>query len=728
MTAQIPLSHGQANDSRIASLQFVPQRVPEDEGRYLWVGMERGEILLIDCEAGAILNRRTVHAGAVCQMLRHHDDLWTIDDAGGIRRWINGDLSGQPLSFRVQPNIRAAVVARDNVWTAGGTMRTALEVYHPMHPSMTAAAALCTSPYRSLVFSGHEDGVVVVYNADTVTRLYTVNLPRYRITSVQIILDNLWVAYSTGKISVYEVGAHYPDPAAAATTTASGSRPRLFLVAMAEHSPSASSTTGRFQILDGFLGVSLMSQLMASRVSFCAQERPLRFYVASWNVDSRKPTEAGLGFLEQWLGALERPDMIVVGMQELVNLESKSLTARQLLMGSSRKLANTVAAPDQRQKLLWQVAIANAIEAVHGPGWEMICTHAMVGLCSFLAVSPATLPRVRNVHSCLVKTGMGGYHGNKGAVVMRVLIDDTSFCFVNCHLAAHQAQAHDGLLTSELSADDALPSDAAGDPLPYDGVGSSSAGGGLIFAHGADGSRILDHEYVVWSGDMNYRVDGENGAVRRAVAMGQYGPLLAHDQLQQQRENPWFLLSESRGWREGPIAFAPTFKYDRGSNTYDTSDKHRIPAWCDRAVARMQQLFYRRFESTMSDHRPVGAGFTCTVKVVDAAAANAERRRCEDWIAAYQTRIARRCRVAWLAQALARMGPDAAASLAAAGTASTATAAEREALASEALTRHRDHLRSARAWLESATESPAAGLTAAAHPAPTPPPPTGASC
>ncbi len=33
------------------------------------------------------------------------------------------------------------------------------------------------------------------------------------------------------------------------------------------------------------------------------------------------------------------------------------------------------------------------------------------------------------------------------------------------------------------------------------------------------------------------------------------------------------------GYEEGPLIFRPTYRYDVGTNTYDTSEKMRIPAW-----------------------------------------------------------------------------------------------------------------------------------------------------
>lgn len=33
------------------------------------------------------------------------------------------------------------------------------------------------------------------------------------------------------------------------------------------------------------------------------------------------------------------------------------------------------------------------------------------------------------------------------------------------------------------------------------------------------------------------------------------------------------------GYEEGPLLFRPTYRYDLGTDNYDTSEKHRIPAW-----------------------------------------------------------------------------------------------------------------------------------------------------
>jgi hypothetical protein len=86
----------------------------------------------------------------------------------------------------------------------------------------------------------------------------------------------------------------------------------------------------------------------------------------------------------------------------------------------------------------------------------------------------------------------------------------------------------------------------------------------------------------VWAADTNYRIDEENEQVRQWAQMGEFSPLLAADQLRSAISDHDAFI----GYREGDITFRPTYKYDRGTNDYDTSEKMRIPAWtgvCTRA-------------------------------------------------------------------------------------------------------------------------------------------------
>lgn len=78
------------------------------------------------------------------------------------------------------------------------------------------------------------------------------------------------------------------------------------------------------------------------------------------------------------------------------------------------------------------------------------------------------------------------------------------------------------------------------------------------------------------------------------------------------------------GYKEGLITFLPTYKYDIGTDIYDTryklskyiikeitntlySEKQRIPGWTDRILykgGQLRQLQYSRAELYTSDHRP----------------------------------------------------------------------------------------------------------------------------
>ena len=76
-----------------------------------------------------------------------------------------------------------------------------------------------------------------------------------------------------------------------------------------------------------------------------------------------------------------------------------------------------------------------------------------------------------------------------------------------------------------------------------------------------------------------------------------------------------------RFYSDARITFMPTYKYDVGTDEYDTSEKARIPAWTDRILRKgtiLRNLVRNSAPLKFSDHRPVYATFECTASVVNA--------------------------------------------------------------------------------------------------------------
>ena len=91
---------------------------------------------------------------------------------------------------------------------------------------------------------------------------------------------------------------------------------------------------------------------------------------------------------------------------------------------------------------------------------------------------------------------------------------------------------------------------------------------------------IEHHDYKFIIGDLNFRIDLSYDETLEEIRNQNFKKLHSRDQLLLIKKKNSIL---SR-FKEGPLFFDPTYKYDDHSNVYDTSPKRRIPAWCDRVL------------------------------------------------------------------------------------------------------------------------------------------------
>jgi len=117
-------------------------------------------------------------------------------------------------------------------------------------------------------------------------------------------------------------------------------------------------------------------------------------------------------------------------------------------------------------------------------------------------------------------------------------------------------------------------------------------------------------------GDLNYRIDMEYGEIRRNINGKNWDALQQYDQLFKSMNSGLSF----KNFREGPLNFAPTYRYDVGTDVYDTSEKRRAPAWCDRILFKAENIVQYNYKAgglMSSDHKPVSSVFGVKVKTIN---------------------------------------------------------------------------------------------------------------
>nr|CAD7393359.1 unnamed protein product [Timema cristinae] len=309
-------------------------------------------------------------------------------------------------------------------------------------------------------------------------------------------------------------------------------------------------------------------------------QRELRIFVGTWNMNGQAPPRELNDFMLP-AGLEHVPDIIAVGTQESYSERFEWEVHIQETVGPSHLLFHSAAlgtlhlAIYMRRDLLWFCSVPEE---------------------SSYSVRPGTAFRT------------------KGAVAIAFMLFGTSYLFITAHLTAHVEKVKERIhdvkrIIRSLDLPKLLP----------------------VRHKSKDVTQNFD--YVFWCGDLNFRLSQSRDEVIQWVSEQNFPMpqphLLQNDQLRRSRAEG----SVFRDFEEGPITFQPTYKYDPGTQIYDSSHKQRIPAYTDRILFKsgragrresnqigrgspvIECLFYMSVPSICtSDHKPVWGLYRTTVR------------------------------------------------------------------------------------------------------------------
>ncbi|KAH6786163.1 Endonuclease/exonuclease/phosphatase family protein [Perilla frutescens var. hirtella] len=366
----------------------------------------------------------------------------------------------------------------------------------------------------------------------------------------------------------------------------------------------------------------LRTQLSDREITYTRLEN-LRVLVGTWNVGQGRASHAAL---MSWLGsAVSDVGIVVVGLQEV------EMGAGFLAMSAAKE---TVGLEGSAIGQWWQDHIGKALDEDNT--FERVGSRQLAGLMIAIWVRKTLRSHAGDLDVSAVACGLGRAIGNKGGVGLRLRVYDRIMCFVNCHLAAHleavnkRNSDYDHIYRT-------MGFTRSSNLLNNSAAGVSSAAQMPRNANNPDEGKpdLAEADMVIFFGDFNYRLFGISyDEARDFVSQRSFDWLREKDQLRAEMKSGKVF----QGMREALVRFPPTYKFERGKpglGGYDSGEKKRIPAWCDRVLYRDNRSnptdecslecpvvasifqYEARMDVTESDHKPVRCKLNVDIAHVD---------------------------------------------------------------------------------------------------------------
>uniref|UniRef100_A0A2P2KMN5 Inositol polyphosphate-related phosphatase domain-containing protein n=2 Tax=Rhizophora mucronata TaxID=61149 RepID=A0A2P2KMN5_RHIMU len=449
-----------------------------------------------------------------------------------------------------------------------------------------------------IIWTGCTSGLLVQWDGSG-TRLQDFHYHSFAVLCFCTFGSRIWVGYASGTIQVLDLDGNllggwvaHSSPIIKMAVAAG------YVFTLASHG----GIRGWNVMSPGHFDSILHSELAGKEFLYTRIEN-LKILTGTWNVAEGK---ASCDSLTSWLGsAAGDAGIVVVGLQEV------EMGAGVLAMSAAKE---TVGLEGSSVGQWWLDMIGRTLE--EGPTFGRVGSRQLAGLLIAVWVRNNLKAQVGDVDTAAVPCGFGRAIGNKGAVGLRIRVYDRIMCFVNCHFAAHLEAVN----RRNADFDHVYRTMTFGRPssiLNAAAAGASSAvqilrATNVAGANSAEGlPELSEADMVIFLGDFNYRLDGISyDEARDFISQRSFDWLRERDQLWTEMEAG----NVFQGIREAVIRFPPTYKFEKnqpGLSGYDSGEKKRIPAWCDR-------ILYRDGRSTQASECGLDCPVVCSISEYDA--------------------------------------------------------------------------------------------------------------